>query len=385
MEPLGRDGDLDEVARIDVRVSVEARGHERVVGLRRLRGSPARRSRRRPRATSSTSSATTGFGVELDLDHAVRRRAARRTSRGRAGAGGQAGLRRGRRGAPDAPRRRRRRRCRRRARRRGRSRRPPAAAGRRARTGACRRRARSCPGAGSSPASRSGWRRRGCRARRRASAAAPAAGGRRPRITAIRVPIVIASTWSWVTYIVVTPSSRWRPAISARSCVRSFASRFESGSSIRNTCGSRTIARPIATRWRCPPESARGLRLSRPSRPSRVAVFSTRVRISALGRRARAQREREVVEDGHVRVEGVVLEDHRHVALARVERVDEPLADADLALADLLEAGGHPQRRRLAASGGPDDHHQLAVGDLEVELGRRRASRPGRPCRRRSG
>ena len=38
---------------------------------------------------------------------------------------------------------------------------------------------------------------------------------------------------------------------------RSFASRFESGSSMRNAFGSRTIARPIATRWRWPPESAR--------------------------------------------------------------------------------------------------------------------------------
>ena len=188
-------------------------------------------------------------------------------------------------------------------------------------------------------------------------------------MTAIRVPIVIASTWSWVTYIVVTPSSRCRPAISARIWVRSFASRFESGSSIRNTCGSRTIARPIATRWRCPPESARGLRPSRPSRPSSVAVRSTRVRISALRKPAGPERECEVVEDGHVRVERVVLEDHRHVALPRVERVDEPVADPDLALGDLLEAGGHPQRRRLAASGGPDEHHQLTVGDLEVELG----------------
>ena len=51
-------------------------------------------------------------------------------------------------------------------------------------------------------------------------------------------------------------------AISARICTRSFASRFESGSSMRKTCGSRTIARPIATRWRWPPESARGLRSS---------------------------------------------------------------------------------------------------------------------------
>ena len=43
--------------------------------------------------------------------------------------------------------------------------------------------------------------------------------------------------------------------MSARICTRSFASRFESGSSIRKTLGSRTIARPIATRCRWPPES----------------------------------------------------------------------------------------------------------------------------------
>ena len=39
---------------------------------------------------------------------------------------------------------------------------------------------------------------------------------------------------------------------------RSAASRFDSGSSNKNTSGSRTIARPIATRWRCPPERSRG-------------------------------------------------------------------------------------------------------------------------------
>ena len=33
---------------------------------------------------------------------------------------------------------------------------------------------------------------------------------------------------------------------------------LDNGSSNRNTCGSRTMARPMATRWRCPPESWRG-------------------------------------------------------------------------------------------------------------------------------
>src|SRR4029077_19006136 len=69
------------------------------------------------------------------------------------------------------------------------------------------------------------------------------------------------------------------------------------------------------------------------------------------------------------RVERVVLKDHRHVALSRVKPVDEPVSNADLALADLLEPGEHPQRRRLAATGWSDDHHQFAGVDPEVEVG----------------
>ena len=65
---------------------------------------------------------------------------------------------------------------------------------------------------------------------------------------AMRSPIVRASVWSWVTYTVVTPSSRCREAICVRVWTRSFASRFDSGSSMRNTLGLRTMARPMATR-----------------------------------------------------------------------------------------------------------------------------------------
>jgi len=47
--------------------------------------------------------------------------------------------------------------------------------------------------------------------------------------------------------------------------------------------------------------------------------------------------------------------------------VDAPAADRDLAVGDRLEAGEHPQRRGLARAGGADQHHELAVGDREVE------------------
>ncbi len=103
------------------------------------------------------------------------------------------------------------------------------------------------------------------------------------RSTQTRLPRVIASTWSWVTYTVVVPSRSCSWFSAARIETRSLASRFDSGSSIRNAAGSRTIARPIATRCRCPPDSAAGLRARYGSRPSSSAASPTRRLISAFG------------------------------------------------------------------------------------------------------
>ena len=52
---------------------------------------------------------------------------------------------------------------------------------------------------------------------------------------------------------------------------------------MRNTLGSRTIARPMATRWRWPPDMFFGLRSSRAVSDSRSAALATRWSISALG------------------------------------------------------------------------------------------------------
>jgi hypothetical protein len=80
------------------------------------------------------------------------------------------------------------------------------------------------------------------------------------------------------------------------------------------------------------------------------------------------QAEREVVVHRHVRIERIALEDHRDVAVAGGEVVDDAVADPDLALGDLLQAGEHPQRGRLAAARRADDHHELAVLDLQLEI-----------------
>ena len=65
--------------------------------------------------------------------------------------------------------------------------------------------------------------------------------------------------------------------------------------------------------------------------PSISAASSTRCSISAFGEPLHLEREADVVAHRHVRVERVVLEDHRDVAILRLEVVDDPAADADLA------------------------------------------------------
>ena len=80
------------------------------------------------------------------------------------------------------------------------------------------------------------------------------------------------------------------------------------------------------------------------------------------------QREAHVLAHGHVRIQRVVLEDHRDVAIARRQVVDDLVADQQLTLRDVLQAGDHPQRGRLAAARRADEDHELAVLDVEVHV-----------------
>ena len=85
--------------------------------------------------------------------------------------------------------------------------------------------------------------------------------------------------------------------------------------------------------------------------------------LALLGQR---ERERHVVAHRHVRVQRVVLEHHRDVALFRLHVVDDLAADADLAAADVLQPGDHAQQRALAAARRAHQHGERAIGDLDV-------------------
>ena len=69
----------------------------------------------------------------------------------------------------------------------------------------------------------------------------------------------------------------------------------------------------------------------------------------------------DVVADGHVREQGVVLEDGVDGAVVGRHAADVLAGQLDRAAAGILEAGDHPQRRRLAGAGGPEHREELAA------------------------
>ena len=69
-----------------------------------------------------------------------------------------------------------------------------------------------------------------------------------------------------------------------------------------------------------------------------------------------------------MRIERVVLEDKREVAIARVDVVCPLSAEVEVAPSDAFEAGNHAQRGRLAATGGPEQNYELAVADMQVDV-----------------
>ena len=86
-----------------------------------------------------------------------------------------------------------------------------------------------------------------------------------------------------------------------------------------------------------------------------------------LGDTLQPQREGHVLRDVHVRVERVVLEHHRHVAILRREVADGPAVEEDLAAARALQAGQDAQGRRFPAAGRADEHRELAVGEVQID------------------
>src|SRR6185436_8601621 len=78
-----------------------------------------------------------------------------------------------------------------------------------------------------------------------------------------------------------------------------------------------------------------------------------------------AQAEGDVLFDGEVREQGVVLEDHVHGPQIGRRPGHVLAVDADAAGARQLEATDHPQQRRLAAAGRAEQGEELPLADVE--------------------
>src|SRR6187397_864855 len=150
--------------------------------------------------------------------------------------------------------------------------------------------------------------------------------------------IVRASSWSWVTYTNVIPTSCWSCLSSSCISLRSLRSSAPSGSSRRSTVGWLMSARASATRCCCPPDSSHVQRL-----PDTVLLVM-------LADALLAQPVADVLGDGHVREQRVVLEHGVHVAPVGRHARDGLAGEVDLARGRLLEARDHAQGRRLAAA-----------------------------------
>src|SRR5438270_116654 len=147
-------------------------------------------------------------------------------------------------------------------------------------TSASRRRVRSPPG---KPATKSeaGWAR---------SVPGVATWAMRPpvRMSTTRSPSRSASSMSWVTTTMVLRTSDCTRSSSPWSRSRVIGSRALKGSSMSSTGGSAPSARATPTRWRSPPERARGSReaYSAGGSPTSSSSSSTRARVRARSQRS---------------------------------------------------------------------------------------------------
>ncbi len=82
-----------------------------------------------------------------------------------------------------------------------------------------------------------------------------------------------------------------------------------------------------------------------------------------------AKAERDIFIYSHMRIQRVVLEYHRDIAVLRGNVVNNAVADIQLTVADIFQAGDHAQGGRFAAAGRADQNDEFFVLNLKVQVG----------------
>ncbi len=69
-----------------------------------------------------------------------------------------------------------------------------------------------------------------------------------------------------------------------------------------------------------------------------------------------------------MRIQCVVLENHRDISVLRLDIVDDFAIDLQCAGGNVLEAGDHTERCGFAASGRTDEDDEFLVFDIKCEI-----------------
>ena len=83
---------------------------------------------------------------------------------------------------------------------------------------------------------------------------------------------------------------------------------------------------------------------------------------------AQLEPEGHVIVNGHVGVQGVVLEYHGDIPILGGNVVDQLAVDIQLTAGDLLQTGDHPQGGGFTAAGGADQYDKFVILDLQVKI-----------------
>src|ERR1700727_2225195 len=134
------------------------------------------------------------------------------------------------------------------------------------------------------------------------------------------------------------------------------------------TSGSRTSARPIATRCCAPPDRPLTSRSASASNPRSCKTSSMRSSAARPDRPRTLQRKRCVLAHRHLRIERIVLENHRDIPIARTQSRHRPVSEVDLADGDVLDGWGHLQRGALAATGRAQEGEHLAARAGQIQM-----------------
>src|SRR3954452_1588902 len=114
-----------------------------------------------------------------------------------------------------------------------------------------------------------------------------------------------------------------------------------------------------------------GLAISVAGQADHLQRFVASLRSLGLVDAGDAQAVGNVLAHGHMRGQGVVLKDGVDGTVVGGHPADILARQLDRAAAGILEAGDHPQRRRLAGAGRPEQGEELAPLDLQVYSGNR--------------